>query len=351
MFQRLLIPLDGSPGAEHAIPVAASLARQAHGSLVLLHIVKTTSARKSTIAQAPKASYADSGLDDREGEGSQVEAIERAVTDAANYLAMIPTRYAEDLAGLSTEMDITFGSASPTLPSTARLEHVDLIVLCRHQETGLGQWGLESLTQQIMRHSPVPLLILNEHEKETLALDGTRPLRILVPLDGSLFAESVLAPTLHLLAQCAAVKQRELCLMHVVDLFAGDGTGDEETHMSPYTTGQARQNALRYLQAVAKRLYTMSEGGPNIQITCLMTSGVDIASAILNLRELETVSEPDAFSLIALATHGREGMNLRALGSVADHLLNATALPLLTVCPKETTARLINFALPIESRN
>ena len=46
------------------------------------------------------------------------------------------------------------------------MEQVDLIVLCRHQETGLGQWGLESVAQQVMRHSPVPLLILNEHEAE-----------------------------------------------------------------------------------------------------------------------------------------------------------------------------------------
>ena len=35
MFQRILVPLDGSRGAERAIPVAASLARQAGGTLLL----------------------------------------------------------------------------------------------------------------------------------------------------------------------------------------------------------------------------------------------------------------------------------------------------------------------------
>lgn len=39
MFQRILVPLDGSPGSERAIPTAARIARGAEGSLVFLHVV------------------------------------------------------------------------------------------------------------------------------------------------------------------------------------------------------------------------------------------------------------------------------------------------------------------------
>src|SRR5260370_1085390 len=215
MFQRLLVPLDGSSGAERAIPVAASLARQTSGSLVFLHLVAPATAWQSAVARP-------------EHEALRTRAIERVMVDAASYLAMIPARYAEALAELPTEMEIAFGTASPTLPSIARLEHIDLIVLCRHQEAGLGQWGPESIAQQVMRHSPVPLLTLNEHAQDMPVLDGTHPLRVVVPLDGSLFAETALAPALHLLSHGAGSGQRELCLMHVVDLFASDGTGDEE---------------------------------------------------------------------------------------------------------------------------
>ncbi len=39
MFQRILVPLDGSDRAEQALPVAARLARSSGGSLVLLRVV------------------------------------------------------------------------------------------------------------------------------------------------------------------------------------------------------------------------------------------------------------------------------------------------------------------------
>jgi nucleotide-binding universal stress UspA family protein len=137
----------------------------------------------------------------------------------------------------------------------------------------------------------------------------------------------------------------------VVDLFAGDGTGEEEAHMSRYTTGQARQNALRYLQAVADHLHKRTEYGQDVHITCLVTSSVDVASAILNLREQGADSGQVASSLIALATHGREGMQHLAMGSIAERLLNLTTVPLLTVCPRTTTVGLINFALPAGGKN
>src|SRR3954447_24324827 len=119
MFQRLLVPLDGSPGAERAIPVAASLARQTSGSLIFLHLVAPATALQSAGARPQHKAL-------------RTKAIERVVVDTASYLATIPPRYSEDLADLPTEMEIAFGTASPMLPSTARLEHVDLIVLCRH---------------------------------------------------------------------------------------------------------------------------------------------------------------------------------------------------------------------------
>ncbi len=41
MFQRILVPLDGSTRAERAIPVAARIARASNGSVVLVRVVST----------------------------------------------------------------------------------------------------------------------------------------------------------------------------------------------------------------------------------------------------------------------------------------------------------------------
>lgn len=365
MFQRILVPLDGSPGAERAIPVAASLVRRQHGSLVFLHVVAPATAFKSAVAPLQKADHAgtmagSSGQANPSREESEevrrTEAIEQVMAEAASYLALLPTRYADELAGLTTEMHLAFGNASPTLPSTARLERTDLIVLCRHREVGLGRWGLEHVAQQVMRHSPVPMLILHEHELAMPILDGAHALRVVVPLDGTLFAETSLEPALRLLSQGAAAGQRELCLLHVVDLFAGDGTGDEETHRSPYTIMQTRQTAWRYLQMVADRLRTRVDCPPDVCVTSLVTTGVDVASSILSQREQARESVADAESiavpsLVVIATHGREGMQRSLLGSVAERILDATTAPVMTVCPGETTVRLLNFALPAGGRN
>ncbi len=355
MFQRILVPLDGSPAAERAIPVAASLVRRANGSLILLHIVAPAIAFKKKAAQTSTPRPAErAGSLREEDEKERIrrgESIEQAMTEAAHYLALLPERYIEELAGLTTEMHLAFGLAAPMLPSTARLERVDLMVLCHHQEAGLGQWGLESLAQRITRHSPVPVLVLNEHEPEMPALDGSRTLRILATLDGSLFAESVLEPALQILVQGAHPGQRELCLLHIVDLFAGEGSGDEETHMSPYTSEQARQNAQRYLQAVSDRLRRRVDYPPGTQITCQVTRGVDIASAILAERTREAEGELAANILIAIATHGREGQERTLLGSITERLMNATSSPVLAVCPREAGAKLLHFAQPVGGRN
>ncbi|HET8840635.1 MAG TPA: universal stress protein [Ktedonobacteraceae bacterium] len=344
MFRRLLVPLDGSPAAERAIPVAASLVRRSAGSLVLLHIIAPETALKSTIASS--SSTADLHGDQKEI--SYTEAIERVMAEAAIYLTTLPIRYAEELAGLSVEMDIAFGMTSPTLPSTVRIEHIDLVVLCRDREVGLDQWGLESVTQHMMRQSPVPLLILNKQEKQFPVLDGSCPVRILVPLDGSLFAEAALEPALKLLAQCTG---SELCLLHVVDLFMNEPTEDEEERIKLHAAGPLRQQALRYLQAVAERLRTQAECGSDVHITCLVTSGADVANSILKLRALATTSELTTTSFIALATHGREGIQRQAVGSIAEQLLCTTTSPLLTICPGAAATERLQSLLPAKRRN
>jgi len=320
MFQRILVPLDGSPGAERAIPVAARIAHNANGSIVLLHVISPASALKSVATGSHAKKLTES-------------AIEQVIADTADYLAAMLTIYAEDLAGITTEMNITFGTASPALSSTARLEQVDLIVMCRHREVGLGQWGFEGVAQQLMRHSPAPLLLLSDHETGVLIPDLTHPLRLLVPLDGSLFAETALEPALQMLSQFVGPGQGELCLIRVVDLLEAG----EEAHMSAYTEAQARYEAKRYLQAIADRISKKPDLVRPLHITCMVATSVDIASAILKQTDEAYASEKTgSYPLIALATHGREGLELVALGSVAEQILDKTTHPLLIVCPPET---------------
>ena len=311
MFQRILVALDGSPGAERAIPAAARIARSAGGSLVFLHIVPLSELFGNVSCQARKTA-------------SNVEKEELALTDAANYLAGVIAAHAEELAGIPTEMDVAFGLTSPMLASTARLEQVDLVVMCSHREAGLGQWGIESIAQQTMRRSPVPLLILNEHGQMP-RLETSRPLRVLIPLDGSLFAEAALEPAIHVLSQIASSTQDELCLLRVVEGLHAENTDAQQ---------QTKREAEHYLKIISERLGKKRNAGCDFPITSVVRKGGDVVGSIL-----EEAKKTGYTHLIVMATHGREGMERLMLGSIAERVLGAAACPVLIVCPRTATAR------------
>ncbi len=301
MFQRILVPLDGSPGAERALPIAARIARGTGGTLVFVHVVPPL-----TMLGNPSDKTGTPAID--------IEREEHALGDAANYLAEAIAAHAEELAGIATEMDVAFGLTSPMLTSTARLEQVDLIVMCSHHEAGLGQWGIESIALQTMRRSPVPLLILNERG-EISRLNAGGPLRVLVPLDGSLFAETALEPAFHLMSQLTNSPSDELCLMRMVD-----GHGPENA--------EAKYQAERYLRLMKERLERRDRGEYHFSITTRVRASEDVARTLL-----EETRSKSSLNVIAMATHGREGMQRLLLGSVAERVLDAAICPLLFVCP------------------
>ncbi len=303
MFQRILVPLDGSPGAERAIPVAARIARFAGGSVVFLHIVSPSEFSGKTPAVPRKT------LPDTEKE-------EHALIEASDYLATAIAAHQKDLAGVPTEMDIAFGLTSPTVSSTARLEQGDLIVMCSHREAGLGRWGIESTAQQTMHRSSVPLLILNEHGMLPLP-DAAHPLHVLVPLDGSLFAEAALEAALHSIFQLAGAARSELHLLRIVEK---QDSGYEE--------------AERYLKAISDRLRKGIPAGRDFSIKSWVEVGTNVAETIL-----EQAEEVSHAHLIVMATHSREGMQRLVLGSVAEDILGATTYPLLVVRPLSKATR------------
>lgn len=311
MFQRILVPLDGSPGSERAIPIAARIARGTDGSLVFFHVV------------SPLAAFGKIPSEVR-GTASDVEKEEQALADAANYLAGVIAAHARELAGIPTEMDVALGLTSPLLASTARLEQVDLVVMCSHREAGLGQWGIESIAQQTMRRSPVPLLVLNERGEMPWP-DAIRPLRVLVPLDGSLFAEAALEPAISIMSQLADSKQNELCLTRIVEV---------QHAQSADLQNQARQEAERYLQAISERLGRGS-AGCDFSIASVVRVGEDVARTML-----EEAGKTGYAHLIVMATHGREGVERLVLGSIAERVLGAATCPLLIVCPGSATNRM-----------
>jgi nucleotide-binding universal stress UspA family protein len=327
MFQRILVPLDGSDGSERAIPVAARIAHASGGSLVFIRVVPAPAevgtfgaGARGTIAMKP-----------------EIEASEKELANAASYLAAIIAAYADELAGIETAMDVAAGAASPIIFSTAHNEHVDLVVMCSHGETGLKRWVLGSVAQQAVRRSPVPVLVLNEQGNLPAALSAVHSLRVLVPLDGSALAEAAVEPAAQLIAALAAPAQCEVHLLRIVDLPSAYGSMKSQAHLSDSMQQEARQEAQRYVQAMAERLRATTFATCKLHLTWSVAVSPAVAATII--KQAEQTGSSDGYDVIAIATHGRGGLKRLVMGSVTEHLLGSTKLPLLIVRPQQTESR------------
>lgn len=127
MFQRILVPLDGSPRAEQALRVAARIARASGGSVMLLQVV------------SPPIDYAG-GLTHTPLMMEQV--IETELAISSGYLDRVAK--ACELAEIETTTKVMFGLPAQDILAIAELQSVDLIVMCSHGRTGFKRWVLGS---------------------------------------------------------------------------------------------------------------------------------------------------------------------------------------------------------------
>jgi nucleotide-binding universal stress UspA family protein len=265
---------------------------------------------------------------------------EKRLTEAEEYLQHTTRKFAQDLLGIRVEQEVDTGAAASTIFSIARLEHVDLIVICSHGAHPLFHWIFRSIAREAVHHSPVPILVLREHGGLFLETNQAHHPRVLVTLDGSPLAETALQPALQLLLALADSGSGELHLTQVIDLPSLEGKPLLTAYELNSTYKQAMQDAENYLQGVARRLSGILPVASQVTITCSSQIGDHVSHAITDLvRVREGNEKTPGFDLLAMATHGRTGLQRLRLGSVTEHVLGATDLPLLIVRPSQVAAR------------
>ncbi|HEX6551700.1 MAG TPA: universal stress protein [Ktedonobacteraceae bacterium] len=292
-FQRILVPLDGSTAAEKAIPVAERIARASGGKIELLAV--------SNIPANP------SNLQDvfaiklkMETEKEQIDRLIRALQQDS-----IPVERVEKLPGTTDEQIL----------ETAAWAAADIIVLCVHKYTEPEDSLLKDVAQEIERRSSQPLLLL--HEENPTQLTAKQRLRALVTLDPNETSPPVgtfLVPAMRLVATLNAPDQGTLHLFGVLR---------EE---------QALDEARIRFKDLANSLNSGAEVLPTVQFTSSVVTSRDVAEAIVKAAQSgEGTGMPEGFDLIAMATHGRAGLQHVFRGSVTEHVLGATQLPIFIV--------------------
>lgn len=311
MFTRILVPLDGSAQAERALPVAARLARHLKGTLILVRVAQ------------PRGVETGFLLEHRD--------------QLAEYLAQVSQQ--PGLAEVKHERVALVGYPAEMILETVRTHRADSMILCRHGRTGLLRWALGSVAQRIVHHASVPVLVLSQ-QGPTLAPDVQHPLRALIPLDGSRLAEEALEPTVMLVSALAPQGQGGVHLVEVVPF----PSLPSEAGTTPSTQARdaALQEAQAYLYRTADHLRREPFVPPSVQITWHALADTDIAGALVHLAQsgatAQGAGESGHFDLIAMATHGRGGLQRWVMGSITERVLSASKLPLLVIRPKQESS-------------
>ena len=309
MFSRILVPLDGSDRAEQAIPVAARIARAANGTVILVQVT-TFPSNFFTEGKYPSQIYSE-------------DLIEEGKALAANYLENVSKK--PELVDLKTETRVEYGDAAQSILAAVEPLEVDLIVMCSHGYTGFKRWALGSVARKIIPHSSVPVLVLRDGGSTLVA----KPVYALVALDGSPVSEEVLAPVIQLMAALAPSEEKTLHLTHVVELPLTYGRIGIHAYVNQMRE-EAKHLSQGYLAAVAERLTHGDVSG--LTVTTSLAVNVDVAEALVQVVQQQLLAGGH-FDLVAMATHGRSGLQRLLMGSMTDHVMSATKLPMLVVHP------------------
>jgi len=146
MYKRILIPLDGSPLAEQALPHAIAHARHFQAELILLRVLVPLSRSHGM------------------PEGALQRAEELTAVFSTDYLEHIAAGIQDDIL---TQIVVTQGRPHLGIAEYAENNQVDLIVMSTRGQSGISRWLMGSVADRVVRGVNVPVLLVRTRDKET----------------------------------------------------------------------------------------------------------------------------------------------------------------------------------------
>ncbi len=148
-LKKILVPIDFSDCSKKALQYALAFAKQFDASLVLLYVVETNYAGTEF-----------GGLDYVLLENESRETGQKLIAELA-----------QTVVGNSAPVETLVRAGRPVMEITdaAKEKNVDLIIISTHGHTGLKHLLLGSVSENVVRHAPCPVLTVREREHEFLA--------------------------------------------------------------------------------------------------------------------------------------------------------------------------------------
>jgi nucleotide-binding universal stress UspA family protein len=301
MYRTIMVPLDGSAFGEYALPFALGIARRTRASVQLVHVCTPPSQAHGAESQQP----------DRE----------RARGYLTDMAACLSARWE-----VPVSVAVLDGQAAEQLCAHAIAVSADLVVMTTHGYGPLSRMWMGSVVDTLMRRLPMPVLLTRPRDQALDLLEEVHDQvfsHVLIPLDGSALAEEILEPALALGMPFDA----RYTLVQVLNPpVLGYAPAVQTVALDAQILEQWRAVAQEYLDGLAQRLR-----GQGRQVDTHILFGAPAMAILDYLYE-------HPFDLVAMTTHGRNGVARMLLGSVADKVVRGAGVPVLLWRPAAEAA-------------
>lgn len=298
MYDRILVPTDGGEQALRAAEHGLYLAGEFDATLHVLHVVDGRD-------------VAD-GLD---GEGS--------TTDRSDGLEARGRRAIADVRSLAPEEATVRTALRHGTPAEEILDYVDtsdidLVTMGTHGRTGVDRFVTGSVTEQVVRHAPVPVLTVRVTDQSdvTAGYDD-----VLVPTDGSDAATAAVEHGVAIAEETGA----EVHALSVVEV--GDMVVEAEDAPPEEAVADLEAEGERAAEDVATRAKSV---------------GLDVSVEVREGYpddEILTFTEENDVDCIVMGTTGRTGLSRYLLGSTTERVIRHAPVAVLAVNARDTEPR------------
>lgn len=284
MYERILLPVDGSEGAAAILHHVSELATWTDARINLLFVADTTRDSVTVVEQTVVDALVQEGED--------------IVEEAGHTL---------DTRGVEYETDVVQGNPVPTIVEYAERYDQDLIVMPTHGREGLSRYLQGSVSEKVVRLSSVPVLTARMQPDEQLVFPYEN---ILIPTDGS-------AGATHAAKHGLALAESLDATVHVLSIVETSSLG-----LDVRSTGSEDEFEQEATAAVDEIVADADAHG--LDVIRHVEQGTPAEVILHSIK-------PNEIHAIVMGTTGRSGIDRILLGSVAEHTVRTAPVPVITV--------------------
>ncbi|MHB1004679.1 MAG: universal stress protein [Chloroflexota bacterium] len=152
MIERILVPLDGSPLAEAALPTAEELARRLDAEAYFVEILE------AVLPVVPIEPTIGGAMDPQ----LVTQQMEADADAAEAYLGRVVGEWRQK--GLKARWFVLRGSPATSLVDFVHANHIDLVAMGTHGRSGLSRLVFGSVASSVVQHAGVPVLLVRGAE-------------------------------------------------------------------------------------------------------------------------------------------------------------------------------------------